>query len=66
MAGQGYSSRNSHCGAFIGETVKVVVMRLLERMYRSPLGRVMSEVAQLLARLQKPFMVYGYFDQVSR
>lgn len=41
-------------------------MRLLEQMYRSPLGRVMSEVVQLLARLQRPFMVYGYRDQVSR
>jgi acetyltransferase-like isoleucine patch superfamily enzyme len=41
-------------------------MRLLEQMYRSPLGRVMSEVAQLLARLQRPFMVYGYYDPVSR
>jgi acetyltransferase-like isoleucine patch superfamily enzyme len=41
-------------------------MRLLEQMYRSPLGRLMSEVAHLLARLQRPFMVYGYRDQVSR
>ena len=40
-------------------------MRFLERLYRSPLGRGMSTVAQLLARLQRPFMVYGYFDHAS-
>ena len=41
-------------------------MRLLERMYRSPLGRVMSGVAHFCAKLQKPFMVYGYYDQSTR
>lgn len=38
----------------------------LERMYRSPLGRVMSGAARPLARLQRPFMVYGFYDRPSR
>jgi acetyltransferase-like isoleucine patch superfamily enzyme len=37
----------------------------LERMYRSPLGRVMSVVARAYARLHRPFMVYGYYDHGS-
>jgi len=41
-------------------------MRLLERMYRSPLGRVMSIVAHAYAKLHQPFMVYGYYDYGSR
>ena len=40
-------------------------MRLLECLYRSSFGRLMSFVANMLARLQKPFMVYGYKDQAS-
>ena len=40
-------------------------MRVLERMYRSPLGRMMSIVAEALAKFQKPFMVYGYVDPIS-
>jgi acetyltransferase-like isoleucine patch superfamily enzyme len=39
--------------------------RLLERMYRSPLGRVMSLVPRAYAALHRPFMVYGYYDRGS-
>jgi acetyltransferase-like isoleucine patch superfamily enzyme len=41
-------------------------MRFLERMYRSPAGRVMSFVARLYGQLHKPFMIYGYYDRGSR
>lgn len=41
-------------------------MRLLERMYRSPMGRMMSVVANTIARFHKPFMVYGYVDPASK
>lgn len=41
-------------------------MRMLERLYRSPLGRAMSMVANMVARLHRPFMVYGYYDLASR
>lgn len=40
-------------------------MRLFERAYRSPLGRVMSLLANAASRLQKPFMVYGWYDNTS-
>lgn len=41
-------------------------MRMLERLYRSPLGRAMSMVASMVARLHRPFMAYGYYDLASR
>jgi acetyltransferase-like isoleucine patch superfamily enzyme len=41
-------------------------MRLLEKLYRSPLGRIMSLVASGYARLQKPFMLYGFIDPTSK
>jgi acetyltransferase-like isoleucine patch superfamily enzyme len=41
-------------------------MRILEYLYRSPLGRVMSAAASVLASLQKPFMVYGFVDPATR
>ena len=41
-------------------------MRLAERLYRSPLGRVISFLAHGAAKLQQPFMVYGYYDVASR
>jgi acetyltransferase-like isoleucine patch superfamily enzyme len=41
-------------------------MRFSERVYRSYLGRIMSAAAQLLARIQQPFMVYGYYDHASK
>ena len=41
-------------------------MSILERLYRSPFGRVMSKCAQVLANFQKPFMVYGYYDLGSK
>lgn len=41
-------------------------MRLLERLYRSPVGHTMSWVAHVYAKLQRPFMVYGYYDHKSR
>lgn len=40
-------------------------MRLAERLYRSPLGRVLSATAHILAKLQQPFMVYGWRDSAS-
>jgi len=39
---------------------------LLERLYRSPAGRLMSSVARGWARLHRPFMVYGYYDHGSK
>lgn len=39
---------------------------VLERMYRSNFGRVMSFVARQVARMHEPFMVYGYYDYSSR
>jgi len=39
---------------------------LLEGMYRSPLGRVMSFATRAYATLHRPFMVYGYYDRGSR
>lgn len=41
-------------------------MQLLERLYRSPLGRTMSFVGHVVARLQTPFMVYGFVDPATR
>ena len=35
-------------------------MKILERLYRSPLGYLMSMVAHQYAKLHQPFMVYGY------
>jgi acetyltransferase-like isoleucine patch superfamily enzyme len=40
-------------------------MRLAERLYRSPFGRVLSATAHVLAKLQQPFMVYGWRDSAS-
>jgi len=39
---------------------------LLEKAYRTGLSRPMSFVANLAARVQRPFMVYGYKDRPSR
>lgn len=39
---------------------------MLERMYRSRLGRIMSLVVRKAALLHTPFMVYGYFDYPSK
>ena len=41
-------------------------MVFLEHMYRSPFGRVMSFVAHWIARVHKPFIVYGYYDNYSK
>jgi acetyltransferase-like isoleucine patch superfamily enzyme len=40
-------------------------MRLLEFLYRSPIGRLMSLAARIYSKLQRPFMVYGYYDHKS-
>lgn len=40
-------------------------MRILELLYRSPLGRLMSKTARILATTQKPFMVYGFVDPAT-
>ena len=37
-------------------------MRFFERLYRSPFGYVMSLAANGFAKIQKPYMVYGYYD----
>jgi len=40
-------------------------MRILERVYRSPFGRVMSTAAHIVAWFHRPFMVYGFRDPAS-
>jgi hypothetical protein len=35
-------------------------MSVVEKLYRSRLGRLMSPVARFWARLHQPIMVYGY------
>lgn len=40
--------------------------KLLEKTYRSPLGRLMSWLAALVANTQRPFMLYGYYDHSSK
>ncbi len=39
---------------------------LLERLYRSPFGRILSSLAWGLGRFQRPFMMYGYYDRSAR
>lgn len=41
-------------------------MGIVEKLYRSCLGRVMSKAVNLVALLHKPFMVYGIVDPASR
>lgn len=40
-------------------------MSVLERLYRSSLGRLMSAFIRLIACLHRPFMVYGFVDAAS-
>lgn len=40
--------------------------KFLESAYRSPLGRVMSWLVSFYASTQRPFMLYGYYDQGER
>lgn len=40
-------------------------MKVLERLYRSSFGRIMSLAARILTSFGKPFMVYGYKDPQS-
>ena len=40
-------------------------MKLLERLYRSPVGRIMSLMAHEYAKLHQPFMIYGYSDPAT-
>lgn len=40
-------------------------MRLAERLYRSPFGRIMSVLGRGLGLLHRPFMVYGYRDPAT-
>ncbi|WP_320053572.1 acyltransferase [uncultured Acetobacteroides sp.] len=37
-------------------------MKFAENIYRSPFGKIMSLLGQCIAKLQKPFMVYGFTD----
>ncbi len=46
--------------------VEETEVSVAERLYRSPFGRLMSIIARGLAKFQKPFMVYGYYDHNSR
>lgn len=39
---------------------------LLETLYRSPAGRIMSMLVTSYARFHKPFMVYGFIDPATR
>lgn len=41
-------------------------MSILESLYRSRFGYYMSLVAQRVALIHKPFMVYGYYDLASK
>jgi acetyltransferase-like isoleucine patch superfamily enzyme len=41
-------------------------MKFLEKLYRSPLGYLMSMAAHQYAKLHQPFMVYGYKDSCVR
>ena len=41
-------------------------MKLLEKIYRTPFGRLLSVSAELLARSQRPFMIYGYRDKPTK
>lgn len=41
-------------------------MTVLEKLYRSPCGRVMSVLARLLYRFQKPVMLYGFTDPATK
>jgi len=40
-------------------------MRLLERLYRSRFGSIVSGLGHIVAMAQRPFMVYGYRDPAS-
>ncbi len=42
------------------------VRRFFEKLYRSPLGRIMSQIAWILSAIQRPFMVYGFYNQKSK
>ncbi len=39
--------------------------QVLQKLYRSPFARILSLAARGLARLQKPFMVYGLYDPAT-
>lgn len=41
-------------------------MRVIELLYRGPLGRLISAVARGVAVLHRPFMVYGCIDPATR
>jgi acetyltransferase-like isoleucine patch superfamily enzyme len=43
-----------------------VVMQFLEKLYRSPIGRIISAVGHFVAKSQKPFMVYGFVDPKTK
>jgi acetyltransferase-like isoleucine patch superfamily enzyme len=42
-----------------------MIMNLLEKVYRSPIGRIMSACAWAAAKLKTPFMVYGFLDPAT-
>lgn len=42
-----------------------MVEKLLESLYRSNFGRMMSALARALAVIKRPYMIYGYYDYCS-
>ena len=36
--------------------------KMLESLYRSPVGRLMSILGRLLATIKQPYMIYGFYD----
>lgn len=41
-------------------------MRLMERLYRSPFGRIMSAVATVFTFFHRPIMIYGFRDSRAK
>ncbi|MBI5387439.1 MAG: acyltransferase [Verrucomicrobia bacterium] len=41
-------------------------MHIVEKLYRSPCGQVMSLLARLLCQFHKPLMLYGYTDPATK
>jgi acetyltransferase-like isoleucine patch superfamily enzyme len=41
-------------------------MHIVEKIYRSPLGRILSIFASIIAKIHQPFMVYGIVDPATK
>lgn len=44
----------------------MMLLNVLEKLYRSPFGRIMSSVARMLSGLKKPYMIYGFYNSNSK